>query len=60
MTCLGAARNGREKAGITIGEGDRAGLSKRRRPLSAAAGIQLSLTLDGVRTEWNNPPPPPL
>jgi hypothetical protein len=48
-----------KKAGITIGEGDRAGLSEEAK---AAIGgrpvIQLSLTLDGVRTEWNNPAAP--
>ncbi len=46
-------------AGITIGQGDRSSLTDTEK---AAIGnrpiIQLTLTLDGVQTEWNNPAAP--
>ncbi|MEN6489643.1 MAG: S-layer homology domain-containing protein, partial [Smithella sp.] len=48
-----------KKAGINIGQGDKTGLTNEEK---AAIGdrplIQLTLTLDGVRTEWNNPNAP--
>lgn len=55
----GIAGNGGEDAAITIGEGDRSVLPEAvmeaigNRPL-----IQLTLTMDGKRTEWNNPEAP--
>ncbi|MEW5922131.1 MAG: immunoglobulin domain-containing protein [Bacillota bacterium] len=46
-------------AGITIAKGDKSGLPAE---VQAAIGdrpiIQLTLTLDGVQTEWNNPDAP--
>jgi hypothetical protein len=48
-----------KKAGITIGEGDRSGLPNDvlqaigNRPL-----VQITLTLDGVQINWNNPGAP--
>lgn len=46
-------------AGITIGQGDKSSLTDTEK---AAIGnrpiIQLTLTLDGVQTEWNNPAAP--
>ncbi len=48
-----------KKAGITIGQGDKSGLpdevktSIGNRPL-----VQLTLTLDGTQTDWNNPSAP--
>ncbi|NPV92683.1 MAG: hypothetical protein HPY50_18095 [Firmicutes bacterium] len=56
-----AGLNGTEgkKAGIAIGQGDRSKLSDSEK---AAIGdrplIQLTLTLDGVQTDWNNPAAP--
>jgi uncharacterized protein YegJ (DUF2314 family) len=48
-----------EKAEITIGAGDKSGLSEASK---AAIGdrplIELSLTLDGVQTDWSNPGTP--
>ncbi|MEN6327303.1 MAG: S-layer homology domain-containing protein, partial [Syntrophomonas sp.] len=48
-----------KKAGINIGQGNKTGLTDEEK---AAIGdrplIQLTLTLDGVRTEWNNPNAP--
>lgn len=48
-----------KKAGITIGQGDKANLTDAEK---AAIGdrplIQLTLTLDGVQTAWNNPAAP--
>ncbi|NSW89292.1 MAG: InlB B-repeat-containing protein, partial [Firmicutes bacterium] len=46
-------------AGITIGQGDKSGLPEE---VKAAVGdrpiVQLTLTLDGKQTEWNNPSAP--
>jgi hypothetical protein len=48
-----------KKAGITIGQGDKSILSDE---LKTAIGdrplVQLTLTLDGVQTQWNNPNAP--
>ena len=48
-----------KKAGITIGQGDKSGLPDE---VKAAIGyrpiVQLTLTLNGVQTEWNNPDAP--
>jgi len=48
-----------EKAGITIGQGDKTGLTDQ---VKAAIGdrplVQLTLMVDGERTEWNNPDAP--
>ena len=46
-------------AGITIARGDTSGLTDAEK--TAVGGrpvIQLTLTLDGIRTEWNNPEAP--
>jgi len=46
-------------AGITIGQGDKSGLPE---DVKAAIGdrpiVQITLTLDGKQTEWNNPEAP--
>ena len=48
-----------EKAGITIGQGDKSALPDE---VKAAVGdrplVQLTLTLDGTQTDWNNPEAP--
>ena len=45
-----------KKAGITIGQGDRAALfDKAEAAVGGKPLIQLTLTLDGAQYEWNNP-----
>jgi uncharacterized repeat protein (TIGR02543 family) len=45
-----------KKAGITIGQGDKSSLSDEvKTALGDRPLVQLTLTLDGVQTQWNNP-----
>ena len=54
-----AEAEGKEVAGITIGYGDKSGLPDE---VKAAVGdrpiLQLTMTLDGEQTDWNNPDVP--
>ncbi len=48
-----------QKAGIAIGQGDRSKLSdSEKSAIGDRPLIQLTLTLDGVQTDWNNPAAP--
>lgn len=48
-----------KKAGIAIGQGDRSKLSdSEKSAIGDRPLIQLTLTLDGVQTDWNNPAAP--